>query len=57
VAKTKDDVMKFRVNRAEKRAIERAAEKHGLSASAWVRTLALRAAGVLPKPVTVRGTK
>lgn len=40
----KDDVMRFRVNSAEKRLIERAAERARLSPSAWLRQLALKAA-------------
>src|SRR5258706_14374154 len=45
----KDDVLRFRVSMSEKRAIEAAAERDGLSSSAWLRTLALRAAGALPQ--------
>ena len=45
----KDDVIRFRVSTSEKRAIEAAAKRDGLSPSAWLRTLALRAAGVLPQ--------
>ena len=40
----KDDVMRFRVNSAEKRLIERAAGRARLSPSAWLRQLALKAA-------------
>jgi uncharacterized protein (DUF1778 family) len=45
---TKDDVMRMRVTAEQKRAIEDAAARDGLDASAWLRRLALREAGALP---------
>jgi hypothetical protein len=45
----KDDVVRMRVTERQKRAIIAAAERDGLELSAWLRQLALRAAGVLPK--------
>jgi len=44
----KDDVIRVRLTSEQKRAIVAAAERDGLELSAWVRQLALRAAGVLP---------
>jgi hypothetical protein len=38
----------MRLSAAHKRALEAAAERDGLELSAWLRQLALRAAGVLP---------
>ncbi len=46
----KDDVVCMRVTLAEKHALIDAATRDGLGVSAWLRQLALRAAGVLPKP-------
>jgi uncharacterized protein (DUF1778 family) len=46
---TKDDVVRMRVTADQKQAMEQAAERAGLELSAWLRQLALRAAGVLPK--------
>jgi uncharacterized protein (DUF1778 family) len=46
----KDDVIRMRVTFAQKSAIVAAAELDGLEVSAWLRQLALRAAGVLPEP-------
>jgi len=45
----KDDVIRVRVTSEQKSAIVAAAEQDGLEMSAWVRQLALRAAGVLPE--------
>jgi uncharacterized protein (DUF1778 family) len=45
---TKDDVVRMRVTPAEKQALTAAAEREGLGLSAWLRQLALRAAGALP---------
>jgi len=47
---TKDDVIRMRVTAEQKAAIVEAAERDGLELSAWLRQLALRAAGVLPTP-------
>jgi len=46
----KDDVIRLRVTSEQKAAIVAAAERDGLELSAWLRQLALRAAGVLPPP-------
>jgi hypothetical protein len=46
--KLKDDVVRVRVSAEHKQALMRAAEREGLELSAWLRQLALRAAGVLP---------
>jgi len=46
--RTKDDVIRMRVSAEQKRAIVAAAERDGLEVSAWLRQLALRAAGALP---------
>jgi uncharacterized protein (DUF1778 family) len=46
---TKDDVIRMRVTAEQKAAITAAAERDGLEVSAWLRQLALRAAGALPK--------
>jgi uncharacterized protein (DUF1778 family) len=43
----KGDVIRMRVTSAQKSAIVAAAERDGLEVSAWLRQLALRAAGVL----------
>ena len=45
---TKDDVVRMRVTVEQKRALTDAASRDGLELSAWLRQLALRAAGVLP---------
>jgi hypothetical protein len=47
---TKDDVIRFRVSSEHKAAMLAAAARDGLEVSAWLRQLALRAAGVLPDP-------
>lgn len=44
----KGDVIRMRVTFDQKSAIVAAAERDGLELSAWLRQLALRAAGVLP---------
>jgi uncharacterized protein (DUF1778 family) len=46
----KDDVVRMRVTTEQKRALENAANRAGLELSAWLRQLALRAAGALPEP-------
>jgi uncharacterized protein (DUF1778 family) len=46
----KDDVVRMRVTIEQKRALENAATRAGLELSAWLRQLALRAAGALPEP-------
>ena len=45
----KDDVVRMRVSAEQKQALTTAAERDGLELSAWLRQLALRAAGALPK--------
>jgi hypothetical protein len=44
----KDDVVRMRIPAEHKQALLEAAAKDGLDLSAWLRQLALRAAGVLP---------
>jgi len=44
----KGDVVRMRVTSEQKRALEGAAQRAGLELSAWLRQLALRAAGALP---------
>ena len=46
---TKDDVVRMRVTAEQKAALMAAAEREGLELSAWLRQLALRAAGALPE--------
>jgi uncharacterized protein (DUF1778 family) len=46
----KDDTVRMRVTAEQKRALENAANRAGLELSAWLRQLALRAAGALPEP-------
>jgi uncharacterized protein (DUF1778 family) len=46
----KGDVIRMRVTSDQKSAIVAAAERDGLEVSAWLRQLALRAAGALPEP-------
>src|SRR3989304_2881185 len=43
----KDDVVRMRISGTQKQALTEAAEREGLELSAWLRQLALRAAGVL----------
>lgn len=45
----KDDVVRMRISAQQKQALTAAAERDGLELSAWLRQLALRAAGVLPE--------
>jgi uncharacterized protein (DUF1778 family) len=45
---TKDDVVRMRVTAEQKQALTDAADGAGLELSAWLRQLALRAAGALP---------
>ena len=45
---TKDDVVRMRVTGEQKQALTDAAARDGLELSAWLRQLALRAAGALP---------
>jgi uncharacterized protein (DUF1778 family) len=44
----KDDVVRLRISAEQKQALTVAAARDGLDLSAWLRQLALRAAGVLP---------
>jgi len=44
----KDDVVRIRIPAEQKQALLEAATREGLDLSAWLRQLALRAAGVLP---------
>lgn len=46
----KDDVVRMRIPTGQKQALIAAAERDGLELSAWLRQVALRAAGVLPGP-------
>jgi len=45
----KGDVVRMRVTADQKRALENAADRAGLELSAWLRQLALRAAGAIPQ--------
>jgi hypothetical protein len=45
----KDDVVRMRIPTAQKQALLEAAARDGLELSAWLRQLALRAAGLLPE--------
>lgn len=45
----KDDVVRMRIPVEQKLALMDAAAREGLELSAWLRQLALRAAGVLPE--------
>lgn len=45
----KEKVVRLRVTDQQKQAMEEAAARNGLDMSAWLRQLALRAAGVLEK--------
>jgi len=45
----KDDVVRMRVTGAQKAALIAAAERDGLELSQWLRQLALRSAGMLPR--------
>jgi len=44
----KDEVVRMRIPAEQKQALVDAAAREGLELSAWLRQLALRAAGVLP---------
>jgi uncharacterized protein (DUF1778 family) len=44
----KDDVVRMRISAEQKQALVDAAAREGLELSAWLRQLALRAAGALP---------
>jgi uncharacterized protein (DUF1778 family) len=44
----KDDVVRMRISAEQKGALMEAAAREGLELSAWLRQLALRAAGLLP---------
>jgi len=46
----KDDVVRMRISAEQKQALMDAAAREGLELSAWLRQLALRAAGLLPVP-------
>lgn len=46
----KDDVVRMRIPATQKQALVAAAARDGLELSAWLRQVALRAAGVLPEP-------
>ncbi len=45
----KDDVVRMRIPAVQKQALVEAAAREGLELSAWLRQLALRAAGILPE--------
>jgi uncharacterized protein (DUF1778 family) len=45
----KDDVVRMRISTEQKQALVEAAARDGLELSAWLRRVALRAAGVLPQ--------
>jgi hypothetical protein len=47
--RVKDDVVRIRVTAEQKQALVAAAERDGLELSGWLRQLALKAAGALPK--------
>jgi len=44
----KDDIVRMRIPAEQKQALLEAAAREGLELSAWLRQLALRAAGLLP---------
>ena len=44
----KDDIVRMRIPAEQKQALLEAAAREGLEPSAWLRQLALRAAGLLP---------
>ena len=49
MAKTrKDEVVRMRVTAEQKEAMTAAASQEGLDVSAWLRQLAMRAAGLIP---------
>lgn len=45
----KDDVVRMRISAEQKKALLEAAARDGLELSAWLRQLALRAAGLIPQ--------
>jgi len=45
----KDDVVRMRISAEQKQALTAAAAREGLELSAWLRQVALRAAGLLPR--------
>jgi uncharacterized protein (DUF1778 family) len=45
----KNEVVRMRISATQKQALTAAAARDGLELSAWLRQLALRAAGVLPE--------
>lgn len=45
----KGDVVRMRISAGQKQALIAAAEREGLELSAWLRQVALRAAGLLPR--------
>jgi uncharacterized protein (DUF1778 family) len=45
----KDEMIRFRITSEEKAGLDAAAAKVGLDLSSWIRQLALRAAGLLPR--------
>ena len=47
----KDAVIQLRIPAEQKQALSDAAALEGLELSAWLRQVALRAAGVLPEPI------
>jgi uncharacterized protein (DUF1778 family) len=49
VKPVKNDVVRMRISAPQKQALTEAAKRDGLELSAWLRQLALRAAGVLPE--------
>lgn len=48
--KPKEESLRIRMATQEKRALEEAAGREGLTVSAWIRQVCLRAAGYLPAP-------
>ena len=48
----KDEVVRMRIPAAQKEAMVKAAEQEGLDLSTWLRRLALREVGLLPKAKT-----
>jgi hypothetical protein len=53
----KDEVVRMRISTEQKGALVSAAARDGLELSAWLRQLALRAAGVIPSPADQRRSK
>jgi uncharacterized protein (DUF1778 family) len=53
----KDEVVRMRISAEQKHALVAAANRDGLELSAWLRQLALRAAGVIPPPADRRRSK